>query len=179
MIQIYDLLQNDHDKVKILLDELVSLEESQRDQRHFLVDGIREELIPHSRAEEAVFYNTLRSLDAAKDLANHGYKEHLEIEALLRMLQVRDKIDIEWRQTAIKLQRLVIHHTYHEESQFFSAAKQLFTPDEAVMMGEAFEQLKQEVQLETDISTTVELVANLMPGRFVTVFRDYNLVNRL
>lgn len=179
MIQIYDLLQNDHDKVKLLLEELVGLDEWQKDQRHFLIENIREELVSHSRAEEAVLYNTLRSLDAAKDLANHGYKEHLEIEILLRMLQVRDKIDVEWRLTAVKLQHMVIHHIYHEEAQFFSAAKQLFTPDEAVMMGEAFEQLKQEVQAETDISTTVELVANLMPGRFVGVFRDYNLVNRL
>lgn len=126
MIQIYDLLQNDHDKVKILLEELVMLDESRRDQRHFLVEKIREELISHSRAEEAVFYNTLRSLDAAKELVAHGYKEHLEIEALLRILQVRDKIDVEWKQTAIKLQRSVVHHIYDEEYHIFAAARQLF-----------------------------------------------------
>lgn len=179
MIQIYDLLQNDHDRIKFLLDELVALDESQKEHRHFLVDGLREEMIPHSRAEEAVFYNTLRSLDAAKELVGHSYMEHLEIEGLLRILQVRDKIDAEWKQTAKKLQRAVICHIYEEEYQVFAAARQLFTPNEAAMMAEAFEQLKHEVQFETDISTSVELVANLMPGRFMRVFRDYNLMNRL
>ena len=161
------------------LEELVELDEANKERKHFLIEKIRDELIPHARAEEAVFYNSLRSIDAAKDLVRHGYKEHLEAEALLRMLQVRDKIDADWKETAHKLKTSVEHHIHEEESNIFNAAKQLFTSEEADMMGEAFDKLKLEVQSEGDLSTTAELVANLMPGRFTSAFRKYNLNNRL
>lgn len=171
---IYELLQKDHDGVRHLLEELIELDNSNKERKHTLIEQIRNELIPHARAEEAVFYNTLRSMDAAKDLVRHGYKEHLEAEAILRMLQVRDKIDADWKETAQKLKDALEHHIREEETNIFNAAKQLFTSEEADMMGEAFEKLKHEVAAENDLSTTVDLIANLMPTRFTETFRKYN-----
>ena len=47
---IYDALRKDHETVKQLLNELTRLDEN--DDHHFeLVEQIRDELIPHSRAE--------------------------------------------------------------------------------------------------------------------------------
>lgn len=93
-MQIYDLLHNDHMKVKSLLDTLIRTPEGS-DIQAGLVDQIRDELIPHARAEEAVFYNSLRSVDVARDVVHHGYKEHVEAEALLRMMQAKTKMDID------------------------------------------------------------------------------------
>lgn len=176
---IYDALTKDHDKVKILLNDLVHLTEEDKDDRHKLIEQIRDELVPHSRAEEAVFYNTLRSIDSAKDVIMHAYQEHLEAETYLRMLQVRDKIDAEWKATAEKLRDSVTHHIEDEEGKIFTVARQLFTNDEAQMMAEAFNKLKPEIQTEGIMKTTLELVANLMPPRFSSLFGKTNLESRI
>jgi len=144
-----------------------------------LIKQIRDEIVPHSRAEESVFYNSLRALDAAKDIVMHGYQEHMEAEALLRTLQMKDKIDLDWRETAKKLKKAIEQHIEEEEGKIFNVARQLFTREEAYMMAEAFEQLKPEVKTEGFLQTTIELVSNLMPPRFASSLRSYNLDSRL
>ncbi len=175
---IYQILQQDHRRVESLLNELVNLADDAKN-RDNVIKQIRDELIPHARAEETVFYNSLRALDLAKGLALQGYQEHFEAESLLRMLQVRAKIDAEWRKTAKKLRNSVLHHIQEEEGKIFAVAQQVFTKDEAEMMGTAFEQLKNEIVDEGVVATTMELVANLMPPRFAKVFRNFNLESRI
>lgn len=175
---IYEVLREDHRKVEGLLNELVALDDNSPNKDE-LIRKIRDELIPHARAEETVFYNSLRAIDAAKETAMHGYQEHFQAESLLRMLQVRNVIDAEWRETAKNLRKSVLHHIQEEEGKIFSAAQQLFTQEEAQMMGAAFEQLKNEIVDEGAIATTMELVANLMPPRFAKAFRSFNLESRI
>lgn len=176
---IYEALKKDHDKIKTLLAQLLATSPNKPEERHEIVEQIRDEIIPHSRAEEAVFYNTLRSIDMAKDLVLHCYQEHLEIETYLRMLQVRDKIDVEWKETAQKLKTALEKHIHEEETKIFSAAKQLFTTREAEMMGEAFVRLKPDIRREGFVSTTLDMVVNMMPPRFTSVFRKNNLQARI
>src|SRR5438105_4888777 len=123
---IYDALKKDHDKIKTLLAKLVDSSEKDKESRDTLIAEIRDELIPHARAEEAVFYNSLRSIDIAKDIVKHSYTEHMEAEGLLRTLQGMEKLDMDWTKTADKLKKAVEHHITEEESKIFTAAKQLF-----------------------------------------------------
>ena len=176
---IYDALKTDHDKVKQLLNELVQLDETGEDRRHQLITQIHDELIPHSRAEESVFYNSLRAIDSAKDIALHGFEEHMEAEALLRTLQAKDKIDADWKATAQKLKKAIEHHISEEEGRIFNVAQQLFTQEEAQMMAQAFEQLKPEVREEGFLRHTLDMVANLMPPRFAASIRTFNLNPRI
>jgi hemerythrin superfamily protein len=170
-MQIYDVLKKDHEKVRMLLNELVMLGENDGNRRESLVQEIRDELVPHARAEESVFYNSLRSLDAAKDIIMHSYTEHLEAEGLLRTLQGADKIDAGWKETARKLKEAIEHHIQEEEGKIFNVAKQLFTNDEAVMMGEVFEKMKPEVREEGFMKNTLDMVVNMMPPRFAASLR--------
>src|SRR5690349_8064424 len=101
-MQIYEALKKDHEKVRSLLNQLLSLDEEDSS-RHQLVEQIRDELVPHARAEEAVFYNALRSLDVAKDVVRHAYREHIEAESMLKTLQLKDKVNMDWKKTARKL----------------------------------------------------------------------------
>jgi len=119
-MHIFEALMKDHERLKDLLEELIALEESDHESRDDLVQDIRDELIPHSRAEESVFYNSLRALDADKDRVMHGYREHMEAEALLRTLQVEDKLNIGWKATAKRLKDAVEHHIRDEENEIFS-----------------------------------------------------------
>lgn len=175
---IYDTLKKDHDKVKMLMTQLVALNDEDDQQRENLVQQIRDELIPHSRAEESVFYNSLRSFETSKSEAMHGFKEHMEAEVLLRMLQFRDKVDMEWKETAQKLKDALEHHIQEEEGKMFNLAKSLFTDEEAEMMGKSFDRLKPEIKEEGIVKTTWDMVANLMPPRFKTRFKDLNHENR-
>ena len=168
---IYEAIRNDHVKVTRLLDELVRMNEGDA-VREELIEQIRDELIPHARAEESILYNTLRSLDQSKDVVQHAYREHMEAESLLRLLQLKEKVDLDWKSTAIKLQQALSHHIQEEESEVFAAAKKVITAEEAMMMGVAFERLKPEVREEGFVKTSMDLVANMMPPRFSASFRD-------
>lgn len=177
-MSIYNSLTKDHDQIKMLLNELIATNPGE-EVRDGLIDEIRDELVPHSRAEEAVFYNSLRALDEAKDIIMHAYKEHMEAETLLRSLQVQGKIDMGWKETARKLREALLHHIQEEEGRIFNVAQQLFTDEEAEMMANAFEKLKPEIEDEGFMQTSLELIVNLMPQRFAPSLRAINLEKRI
>lgn len=170
---IYDALKKDHDKVKGLLSELVDLSDDAGDRRETLINDIRDELVPHARAEEAVFYNSLRQIDGAKEVVMHGYEEHVEAETLLRALQVADKIDAGWRATAKKLKDALEHHIEEEEGKIFDTARAVLIDEEARIMAVAFEQMKPEIREGGFMANTIDMVANIMPTRFAASLRGF------
>ncbi len=176
-MHIFAALIQDHEKVKELLTELVSLDETDHESRDDLVQDIRDELIPHSRAEESIFYNSLRALETEQGLAAdkskvmHSFQEHMEAEGLLRMLQVEDKINLSWKATAKKLKDAVEHHIRQEESEIFAIARKVLTQEEAKTLGELFEKVKPQIQDENFLKTSLEMVANMMPPRFTTAIK--------
>ncbi|MBC7741214.1 MAG: hemerythrin domain-containing protein [Bdellovibrionaceae bacterium] len=169
-MQIYEALKKDHEEVKQLLNQLLSLPDNDEKQHGPLIAKIRDALIPHSRAEEAVFYNSFRLIDASKKLGMHGYSEHLAAESLLRTLQVKGKIDADWKVTARELKAALEHHIAEEESEMFTAGRALFTNEEADAMGEAFEKMKPEIKEEGLMGTTIDMLKNMMPPRFIETF---------
>ncbi len=175
---IYDALRKDHKTIKALLNELIQLGANDEDRRHDLVEQIRDELVPHSRAEESVFYNSIREVASAQDVAMHGFEEHMMAEGLLRTLQAADKIDAGWMATAKKLKQALDHHIEEEEGKMFNVAQHLFTEQEAKMMGEAFESLKPQVREEGFMRQTLDRVANMMPPRLAAKLRTYGLEPR-
>ena len=171
---IYDVLKKDHETVKGLLSQLVALPaDTDAEAREELINEIRNELVPHARAEEAVFYNSLRQIEGAKDVVMHGYEEHVMAETLLRTLQVADKIDAGWRQTAKKLQSALEHHIEEEEGKIFDTARQVLIDEEARLMAQAFEQMKPEIREGGFMQNTIDMVANMMPTRFAATLRGF------
>lgn len=177
-MNIYQALIQDHNEVKKYLTELVELNEDKVERRSELISLIRDALIPHARAEEAVFYNSLRLLKSTSDLGWEGYKEHMEAETLLRSLQVMDKLDISWRSTALKLKKAVEDHIKEEEQQMIPVAQQLFTNQEAIAMAEDFNAMKPEIKKEGLVRTTLDMVVNMMPPRFSDQFKKLDLSQR-
>lgn len=170
-MEIYEALERDHEEIRQLLDDLVNLKDND-EYRFVIIEEIRNHLIPHSRAEESVFYNTLRAVNADKKIVFHGFQEHLEAETLLRTLQVMDKMNVGWKATAEKLREAILHHVQEEESEIFAEARQAFTSEEAVAMCEAFEQLKPKIEQEGFVKNTVDMVINMMPPRLSDKLRN-------
>lgn len=175
-MQIYDILKKDHEDVTSMLNELVNM--SGKGDPHDLVSRIRDALIPHARAEEAVFYNSLRGFDRAKDRIMHSFSEHLGAEAMLRTLQVKEKIAGDWKKTAKELKAALEHHISEEEGTIFGLAREFFSDDEAEKLGQAFEKMKAETIGEGLMKTSLDLVANLMPPRFTDRFRSFRTSDR-
>lgn len=161
-MNIYDELKKDHQEVKALLKQLVTAQEAE--DRRSLIEKIKEALIPHSRAEEAVLYNSLRDLDQATELIRHSYQEHIKAETLLRGLQVTEAVALNWQSGVEKLAAELNHHIHEEEELVFAAAKKMFAEEEARQMRVAFMKLKSEYGSGV-VSSQVRLMANLMPQR--------------
>jgi hemerythrin-like domain-containing protein len=100
-------------------------------------------------------------------------------EGLLRSLQIKGRVQLDWRKTAKKLRKALAHHIEGEETVLFPKAQSLLTAQEAEMMGEAFLKLKPQIKEEGIAETTLELAANLMPARFATYMKSYNLEKRI
>lgn len=173
---IYDLLKKDHEEVKGMISDLLALKEDD-EYRFVLVEEIKNALIPHSRAEEAAFYNSIRAVDADKSIVAHGFKEHLEAESLLRLLEVKDKTNLDWRVTAKKLQDALEHHISEEESKIFTEARKIFSQEEAEAIGEAFVQLKPKFEGEGLVKNSIEMVINMLPPRLADGIRSLGSTN--
>lgn len=170
MKTIYEVLRRDHENLRKHLNELVSMKKDSK-RRQLLLERIRDGLVPHSRAEEAVFYNSLRSVPVVSDEIWHGYREHMEAETYLRTLQVASVFNAEFKAVAKKLKEAVEHHIEEEESEIFRLAEGVLTNAEARQMATAFNRMKAQVKKESFLRTTVDMVANLMPLRFSRSFR--------
>jgi len=170
-MQIYDILKNDHDQIKDILNDLVAIQDDSP-RRKDLTAQLRDILVPHSRAEERVLYNSMREEEEGKGKAMHGYAEHMAAEGLLRSLQVMELGTVGWKPIAQKLKDELDHHIAEEETEIFAEAKLIFSDQEATEMGAAFQKLKTETKDENFLETTIDMVANLMPPRFMKNFRS-------
>lgn len=168
---IYEALKKDHKKVGQLLDQLVASSENGNDKWKSIIDQIRDELIPHARAEESVFYNAIRETGEYSELIGHGFGEHAVAEAELRTLQAMKTIDVNWTKLAKKLRADILHHVAEEEGKIFAAAQKVLSDQEALAIGKAFEALKPRIKEESFAKTSMDFVVNMLPVRFVESFK--------
>lgn len=171
-MHICEALRNDQNELKELISRLMELEEDEIEKRNELVQQLGDLFVPHARAEEAVLYNSFRMIEAAKDLAMECYRHHMEVEGLLRMLQVQDMANINWRETAGRLRSAIDEHIENEETAVFSATDALFTEEEAEVMAEVFDEIKGATCGKGFIGTTLDMMTNLMPPAFTDTIRD-------
>ncbi|RYE93357.1 MAG: hemerythrin domain-containing protein [Myxococcales bacterium] len=163
---IYSELKKDHQKVLSLLDHMIASENATPQEWTAMVQQVRDELIPHSRAEEAILYNALRDRSPGQSKVLHAYGEHAQAEALLRAMQAGDALNVNWVAAAKKLRDDLAHHIAEEEGELFASARKTFSDEEARQMGYAFIQMKPRIQEQSLAGTTVDLLANLLPGQF-------------
>lgn len=172
-MQIYDILKQDHEEVKALLNDLIALKDDD-EYRFVLVAEIKSALIPHSRAEEASFYNTLRAVDADKSIVAHGFQEHMEAEGLLRLLEAKDKVNFDWKATAKKLNEALNHHIQEEETKIFTEARKMFSDEEAETIGKTFTSLKPKYVNDGAFKSAADFVINMLPPRLANSIRGFD-----
>jgi hemerythrin-like domain-containing protein len=145
------LLEDDHAKVKKLLNELESTTERGVKSRSELFATIKGELTLHETVEEEIFYPALKSHPKAKDIVLEGYEEHHVVDLLMSELEGMDVSDEHWGAKAKVMQENIEHHIEEEEGDMFKTARQVFDRDELDDLGERMMERKRTAGRELGI----------------------------
>ncbi|MGH8771681.1 MAG: hemerythrin domain-containing protein [Burkholderiales bacterium] len=143
-VDIFDLLQEDHERVCDLLRVIeISYEPGEREETF---DEMKTELVLHSEAEENIFYRELASHEELRDLVMECREEHKLIEQLLEDMARMDSADEQWPAKLTVLSEIVAHHVREEEKSMFRKAREAFDTDVAVELAERFEEEKENLR---------------------------------
>lgn len=146
MASIYDLLHQDHEKVKRALDRILDTTDSAAKTREKLFSEIKHDLELHTRFEEDVFYPQFRDASAdddADDEVEDALEEHAEAKTMLEKLAAMDKTSEEFVESIEELKQALEHHISDEEEEMFPQAREALDEDTVRRMGDRYQQMKQ------------------------------------
>jgi hemerythrin-like domain-containing protein len=145
------MLEEDHAKVKDLLNQLESTTERGVKTRTELFATIKGELALHETIEEEIFYPALKSHPKAKDIVLEGYEEHHVVDMLMGELEGMDVTDENWGAKAKVMKENIEHHIEEEEGEMFTKARQVFDRSELEDLGERMDARRQAAARELGI----------------------------
>jgi hemerythrin superfamily protein len=143
-MNLYEILHQDHEKVKGLFDQLEAATVGTESRREQLFASLYQELDIHSQAEEKYFYSRLKSEDDARERTLESLDEHKMIKKLLKELDAMDGGDLEWPVKLKILRESVEEHVEMEENELFPLARRSLDEDEAMGIAEDIEAFKEE-----------------------------------
>ena len=144
-----DLLKQDHEKVKKLMNEIDSTTERGVKTRNELFTKFKQEMTVHERIEEEIFYPRLTEQAKTKDIALEGYEEHHVVDMVMAELDDVPYEDEHWGAKFTVMKENVEHHIEEEEGEMFKLARQALEKDELEELGERMETMKKELQVRT------------------------------
>ena len=166
-MSIYESILKDHQNLKQLVHNLIAVEDHDSARAHELAVEIYDCLIPYSRSEEMIFYSPLMAICNAKDVAAKNYREHVEAEDLLRIMQFRMDIDNDWKNISKRLKKIIDTQAARDEEILFKLGKSNFSEEEADALGQAFSQMKISIQKKGFTKENFDSVMEMMPARLL------------
>jgi hemerythrin-like domain-containing protein len=143
-----DLLKEDHDRIKPLLNDLKETTDRAEKTRGELFSRIKEELTVHEIIEEEIFYPTLKEHPKAKKIVLEGYEEHDVVSRLMGELDGMDPTDEHFGPKAKVMAENIEHHIEEEEGEMFKQARQVFEAHELEALGERMARRKESARQE-------------------------------
>lgn len=146
MPSIYDMLHQDHDKVKHALNRILDTTDGAEKTREKLFGEIKQDLEIHTRFEEEVFYPQFRKAKAdeeAEEEVDDALEEHDEAKSMLEELSAMDKTSEEFVEKVKELKQALEHHISDEEDEMFPQARETLDESKALEMGDRYQQMKQ------------------------------------
>ena len=136
MVNLYDMLKQDHKNVKQMLDQTIT----NKDPSQF--PKLKKELEIHMMGEEKFFYPKLMSGD--KELALESYEEHHVGKLVLDELDNTNRSNEVWIPKVKVLKDIIDHHIQEEESEVFPDAQDIMDKNEEEEVARQIESFKQE-----------------------------------
>jgi hemerythrin-like domain-containing protein len=136
----FELLKQDHDRVKRLCDELDEANTLER--RRQLFAEIEGEIKLHEECEEKVLYPTLRNHPRLKDLVLEGYQEHHVVDLILGELRNLSPSDESWPAKVKVMHESLEHHIEEEEEKMFPKARKELSKEQLEELGRQMQAIK-------------------------------------
>lgn len=146
MKALFEEMTKDHKEVKEILKKMKGSSEGAVKTREKLYSQLKEELIPHMKAEEKVFYPALMEKKEARKNALEAIEEHGVAETVLRQLgdvPVKDEV---WAAKLKVLKELIEHHIEEEEEEIFKIAEKALNKDEIKKVAHSFQEVKEKAK---------------------------------
>jgi hemerythrin-like domain-containing protein len=137
------LLKEDHDKVKKLLEDVDSTTERGVKTREELFTKIKRELEVHESIEEEIFYPALKEHPKAKELVLEAYEEHHVVDMVMAEIADVPFDDETWGAKCTVMKENVEHHIEEEEGEMFKQARQVFSTEELEDLGSRMQARKE------------------------------------
>lgn len=144
MNEFFQMLKKDHVEQKEILGQLTETKEAKK--REELFKKLKEELVPHIKAEESTFYPPLLAKKEAREVALEGLEEHHVSELIQNELEMMPKGEEQWGAKMSVFKELVEHHIKDEESKVFKSAEKALDSDEFKTIMKKFDQEKQKIK---------------------------------
>ncbi|WP_298912835.1 hemerythrin domain-containing protein [uncultured Algimonas sp.] len=122
-MDIYERLEQDHDKQRTLIDRIKQSEPGSETRAQLWTD-LKIELEAHASAEEQAFYSKLMAEPEGTDDTRHAIEEHQQMHEMTAKLDAMDQSADVWDTLFGKLAHKVVHHVDEEEEEFFPDAKE-------------------------------------------------------
>lgn len=144
MNEFFQILKKDHVEVKGILGQLTETKELKK--REELFKKLKEELVPHMKAEESTFYQPLLAKKEAREDAMEGVEEHHVSDIVFKELEMMAKGEDHWAAKMSVFKELVEHHIKDEESKVFKSAEKALNADEIQNIMKKFDHEKQKIK---------------------------------
>lgn len=143
------LLEEDHRKVKKLMQEIEKTTERGVKTREELFTRLVDELTVHEKIEEQIFYPQVRERAKTKQLEElvvEAYEEHHFVDTVKTEIEGTPFEAEEWAAKFKVMMENIEHHAEEEEEgKMFPKVRKVFTEGELADMGEQMAQLKEEL----------------------------------
>ena len=138
-------LQEEHDLLRSLFEELKGTTDRAVKKRAELLERIEANLIPHAKWEEKVFYPAFAERADRDGLQTHAeaLSEHHAVEnSVIPEVHAADPGTPEFAGRAKVFGEFIDHHAKEEEKTMFKMARQLFDAQERAQLDEEYEAWK-------------------------------------
>ncbi len=137
------MLEEDHEKVKKILDQLEETTENASKTRTELFNKLEKEMRIHEVLEEEILYPALKEHEKAKELALEGYEEHHVVDTIMGEMQSLPVEDETWTAKLSVMKENIEHHIEEEEGEMFEHARAVFDDAELEELGARMQELKE------------------------------------
>jgi len=140
---IFEVLHLEHTDVSALFEQIEAmlLDDSPSEARDLFI-VLRDNLLAHAKAEQAVVYPRFMQIKELADKMMEAEAEHGAVEMLIEQLDGRTPNGEQWLAQLKVLQENVQHHVKEEEGEIFETAKEHIDAAESKRLAASFLQAK-------------------------------------
>ena len=142
-MDIYARLRQEHEAIRRLRDQLLSIPVGAGAARRDLLGRLRRDLLAHGRAEEQVFYRSMEEDDLLRFEVGEAMEEHRMAEGLLDALSHLAVDDERWTMHLEALKEHIERHMDEEENGLFKQARTLFDARRAETLEDRYREARQ------------------------------------